>query len=264
MQMSVPVLVSPSKEELRDSDEQWLCCAICTEVTDCVESCSRLCCGHIYHSQCISQWVQRSNSCPICRKRAIESFLVADVMPTTPMSYLSDLMERLSIPDSMAQTYSTERAASDETPAPQRLTLTISPDGDFRVDVTERQGDNAVVRTSRGQHPTDLHVDVTRAFPSISELIFRTECLRSHPTVVRSQNEEAVRTMDFPSIYPQITSHFGDHMRTVNPASTSVVTEHEIELVMNQTEASRAQVIQALERRSGDIVDAIMDLTGEL
>lgn len=61
-------LLPVSDEQLKQRE----CCIICLECIDCVESCAGLCCKHIYHNHCITQWLEKSKTCPICRKRVIE------------------------------------------------------------------------------------------------------------------------------------------------------------------------------------------------
>ena len=42
-------------------------CVICQEDYNITEKICYLPCFHFYHSQCIRQWVQTSNICPICK-----------------------------------------------------------------------------------------------------------------------------------------------------------------------------------------------------
>ncbi|KAI9119021.1 hypothetical protein K1719_009696 [Acacia pycnantha] len=41
-------------------------CSVCMEGFDSDEN-KQIPCGHVYHSGCITAWVSRSNSCPLCR-----------------------------------------------------------------------------------------------------------------------------------------------------------------------------------------------------
>ncbi|XP_055688447.1 E3 ubiquitin-protein ligase TRAIP-like [Lutzomyia longipalpis] len=43
-------------------------CVICTEPLRANENFSVTSCGHTFHNQCIKQWIQRSQTCPQCRK----------------------------------------------------------------------------------------------------------------------------------------------------------------------------------------------------
>ena len=41
-------------------------CAICLETAD--KSCYKsLCCGNVFHFECLEQWFQIKNTCPLCR-----------------------------------------------------------------------------------------------------------------------------------------------------------------------------------------------------
>ena len=42
-------------------------CTICMCNIEKNDSCKKLCCGHIFHSECIDMWLNRVLECPICR-----------------------------------------------------------------------------------------------------------------------------------------------------------------------------------------------------
>ncbi|KAF2920035.1 E3 ubiquitin-protein ligase SIRP1-like [Oryza sativa Japonica Group] len=44
-------------------------CAICKDDLPLAAPARRLPCGHLYHSECIVQWLEMRNSCPVCRSR---------------------------------------------------------------------------------------------------------------------------------------------------------------------------------------------------
>jgi hypothetical protein len=44
-------------------------CIICFELNSINNKCSILSCKHIYHSECINEWFDNSETCPICRKK---------------------------------------------------------------------------------------------------------------------------------------------------------------------------------------------------
>ncbi|KAF0900870.1 hypothetical protein E2562_035791 [Oryza meyeriana var. granulata] len=44
-------------------------CAICKDDLPLAAAARRLPCGHLYHSDCIVQWLEMRNSCPVCRSR---------------------------------------------------------------------------------------------------------------------------------------------------------------------------------------------------
>jgi hypothetical protein len=45
-------------------------CSICQQVIRNREPAKKLPCQHIFHSECISQWLGRSVTCPVCRAPA--------------------------------------------------------------------------------------------------------------------------------------------------------------------------------------------------
>lgn len=47
-------------------------CVICMESFDEEQTINRPPCGHIFHSDCLNQWLERSRSCPICRRNPYE------------------------------------------------------------------------------------------------------------------------------------------------------------------------------------------------
>ena len=47
-------------------------CSICCEVFQLEESVTQLKCEHIFHKNCIIQWLELSDTCPVCRKSQIE------------------------------------------------------------------------------------------------------------------------------------------------------------------------------------------------
>lgn len=57
-----------SLEKLNNNDKDDIFCAICQDKIKIGETYSSMPCKtHLYHSQCIEEWLQRDNSCPICR-----------------------------------------------------------------------------------------------------------------------------------------------------------------------------------------------------
>ncbi|CAN0916670.1 E3 ubiquitin-protein ligase synoviolin B [Linum grandiflorum] len=50
------------------------CCAICLEEMDSGEGkVIRLDCRHLFHEICLVSWIRRSNCCPLCRFRILDS-----------------------------------------------------------------------------------------------------------------------------------------------------------------------------------------------
>lgn len=53
--------------------EQKQCeCSICLNFDECEEKIVELKCKHKFHHHCISQWVSKVNSCPMCKNQCIE------------------------------------------------------------------------------------------------------------------------------------------------------------------------------------------------
>ncbi|KAL1224538.1 E3 ubiquitin-protein ligase CIP8 [Cardamine amara subsp. amara] len=44
-------------------------CAVCIDAMVIGEICKKLPCGHCYHGNCILPWLQKRNSCPLCRSQ---------------------------------------------------------------------------------------------------------------------------------------------------------------------------------------------------
>ncbi|KAJ1395013.1 Zinc finger, RING-type [Sesbania bispinosa] len=58
---------------LGDKESQEACCICQEEYANGVEV-GKLDCEHIFHIECIKQWLNQKNECPICRKKALETF----------------------------------------------------------------------------------------------------------------------------------------------------------------------------------------------
>eukprot|EP00929_Paragymnodinium_shiwhaense_P101759 TRINITY_DN6491_c0_g1_i1.p1 TRINITY_DN6491_c0_g1~~TRINITY_DN6491_c0_g1_i1.p1 ORF type:complete len:136 (-),score=34.87 TRINITY_DN6491_c0_g1_i1:165-572(-) len=54
-----------SKEALGDQTK----CAICQDGYEPGEDIKTLPCGHLYHLECVDQWLQVSKACPLCEKK---------------------------------------------------------------------------------------------------------------------------------------------------------------------------------------------------
>mmetsp|Transcript_124798 Transcript_124798/g.186429 ORF Transcript_124798/g.186429 Transcript_124798/m.186429 type:complete len:184 (+) Transcript_124798:65-616(+) len=68
---------APPEEE--HDDYHTMVCMICHEDdTENDDSYTRLTCGHSCHATCISQWIERSNSCPMCRCEIATEVLVEE------------------------------------------------------------------------------------------------------------------------------------------------------------------------------------------
>ena len=57
------------EEEVSPVERVANCCAICLEDYTEVDVCVRLThCPHVFHKQCLSMWIGRQNSCPLCKQ----------------------------------------------------------------------------------------------------------------------------------------------------------------------------------------------------
>ncbi|KAI8419682.1 hypothetical protein MSG28_008372 [Choristoneura fumiferana] len=56
-------------------------CTICSDLVNQAESLYVTKCGHIFHHQCLAQWIERSKSCPQCRNKVTERCMFR-VFPT--------------------------------------------------------------------------------------------------------------------------------------------------------------------------------------
>lgn len=54
------------------ADEEGEICVVCQGEFEDGETIAELECGHEYHSDCIKNWLQRRNFCPMCKRTAIE------------------------------------------------------------------------------------------------------------------------------------------------------------------------------------------------
>jgi len=58
--------IKKNKVKLNDLEEEKIC-SICLELFNNEDENIILDCKHIYHSDCIIQWITKNNSCPLCR-----------------------------------------------------------------------------------------------------------------------------------------------------------------------------------------------------
>jgi hypothetical protein len=67
----VGILLSPRWMTKQAYDVRNTCCSICIERVDSEKAGKILVgeCGHVFHSNCISAWLTRKKSCPLCRKK---------------------------------------------------------------------------------------------------------------------------------------------------------------------------------------------------
>lgn len=58
---------SKNREEYFKSQGIDTTCSICQSKYECKEKLIQIICQHFYHKDCILKWLERSNTCPICR-----------------------------------------------------------------------------------------------------------------------------------------------------------------------------------------------------
>jgi len=54
-------------------------CTICTEVYDSSHDVSALKCGHMFHADCLSPWLNQSMTCPQCRQKVTKAAIIHKV-----------------------------------------------------------------------------------------------------------------------------------------------------------------------------------------
>ncbi|KAF6002190.1 hypothetical protein CCYA_CCYA11G3118 [Cyanidiococcus yangmingshanensis] len=59
------------------------CCSICLDPLMKGDMSRKLPCGHLFHSHCISKWVQRANRCPLCQHEIVPFEEVAQELRQT-------------------------------------------------------------------------------------------------------------------------------------------------------------------------------------
>lgn len=74
-------------EDYDPKPDEELICVICHSVLSEPVECH---CRHVFCRRCISEWVRKNNSCPVCRKRAVSAF-----MPTLPL--VQNMVNRLKV-----------------------------------------------------------------------------------------------------------------------------------------------------------------------
>lgn len=79
---SVPEL---SLEDYDPRPDEELICVICHSVLHEPVECH---CRHVFCRRCITEWVRKNNSCPVCRKRAIAAFMPALPLLQNMLSHL--------------------------------------------------------------------------------------------------------------------------------------------------------------------------------
>jgi hypothetical protein len=76
------------------------CCTICCDDMEVGTTAVRLPCAHIYHTDCITTWLSKFNTCPICRY-ALPT--LADFLHPTSSSSNSNIRTRMNLPRQQQQ-----------------------------------------------------------------------------------------------------------------------------------------------------------------
>merc|ERR1719174_2533503 len=63
--LSAQPVVVVTKEDLQDSTNSR--CSVCFEEYQAGMEATRMFCGHLFCTSCIQEWLQKANSCPVCR-----------------------------------------------------------------------------------------------------------------------------------------------------------------------------------------------------
>lgn len=75
----------PNVEISKAQVEKRLQCAVCMDEFKLTENVKKLVCDHVFHESCIVPWLERHNSCPVCRMCA-ETGLPPPESPMTPIA----------------------------------------------------------------------------------------------------------------------------------------------------------------------------------
>jgi len=59
-------------------------CTICTELFDSSRDVSALRCGHIFHGDCLSPWLNQSMTCPQCRQKITKAAIIQKLFFSRP------------------------------------------------------------------------------------------------------------------------------------------------------------------------------------
>ncbi|KPJ03477.1 TRAF-interacting protein [Papilio xuthus] len=65
MELILKPIVAPS-------EKMHMLCSICNDLLNQTESIYAIKCGHMFHHNCLAQWIARSKSCPQCRNKVTE------------------------------------------------------------------------------------------------------------------------------------------------------------------------------------------------
>lgn len=64
-----PIPISTFESKIYIPGIEDINCTICLEVIDCGEHVRRLPCTHLFHEDCLADWLKTSKSCPNCRQK---------------------------------------------------------------------------------------------------------------------------------------------------------------------------------------------------
>lgn len=69
---------------MREVGAMKVLCTICTELFDGTHDISAVPCGHIFHSGCVSRWLETSLTCPQCRMRVTRKSVIPKLFFSQP------------------------------------------------------------------------------------------------------------------------------------------------------------------------------------
>lgn len=78
------------KPQKKEKKEDTVFCPICHEDTNMTTACLLDMCDHVYCKPCISRWLDKNTSCPLCRKEVTAYFLMADPQTVHHVRKFSD------------------------------------------------------------------------------------------------------------------------------------------------------------------------------
>ena len=78
------ILNTLERVHVDENDERQ--CSICFENLS--GSCINLRCNHLFHEQCITRWLQRHSTCPVCRHE------VYDAIQNTPIQNTQEIKQK--------------------------------------------------------------------------------------------------------------------------------------------------------------------------
>eukprot|EP00986_Skeletonema_menzelii_P000399 scaffold111_cov142-Skeletonema_menzelii.AAC.22 len=77
-----------------DNDEGVFSCSICILELEDGDRIADLDCGHYFHADCLSEWIKKKNSCPLCQAEGIAEEIRSPDVETTSLSHGDSVNEQ--------------------------------------------------------------------------------------------------------------------------------------------------------------------------